>query len=214
MNKLKMSWPNRITIGRLLFIVPFVIAMLHINDPQYQPWSRYTALVVFVLMALSDAVDGFLARKTNSITSLGTFLDPLADKTLIVCACLLLASEPTAVAGAQLPDAVVVIIIGKDIYTTLGFVIIYMVTSEIKIVPQTAGKLSTMLQLAMVVAILITPDITRWFGEFIYIVQGLWWSAAGAAVLTMIVYTRNGSRYINEYEQRQKKLKNEHNERK
>jgi len=204
MNKLRMSWPNRITVARIIFIVPFVITMLHINDPKYEPWARYAALVVFVIMALSDALDGFLARRLNSATPLGRFLDPLADKLLITCACLLLASEPSAVAGARLPDAVVVIIIGKDLYTLLGFIIIYMITTEVKIAPAFMGKVSTTLQLSMVVTILISPDITRFWRGYQYVVQLLWFSAAIAAILTTIVYTRNGSRYLSEHEQQQK----------
>ena len=201
-----MSWPNRITIARILLIVPFVITMLHINDPACQPWARYGALAVFLIMALSDALDGMLARKLHSITLLGAFLDPLADKVLIVTACLLLAADSTAVPGAALPDAVVVIIISKDLYTVLGFVIIYLVTSEMNIVPSPVGKLSTILQLSMVVAILISPEAAKLFSGFNYVVRALWWSAAAAAVLTTIVYTRNGSRYISEYEQHQKSL--------
>jgi len=204
MTKLRMSWPNRITIGRILLIVPFVIAMLHINDPRYSPWSRYTALIIFLVMAISDGLDGWMARRNDCITRLGTFLDPLADKLLITCACLLLAAEKTSVAGMKLPDAVVVIIIGKDLYTTLGFLIIFLVTSEMKIVPAAAGKWSTTLQLAMVVATLLSPDITPLFGYYSYLVQGIWWATVVMAILTIVIYTRNGTRYLNEYEQRMK----------
>ncbi|KPK76029.1 MAG: hypothetical protein AMJ79_08675 [Phycisphaerae bacterium SM23_30] len=208
MPKLKMSWPNRITVARIMLIVPFVIAMLHLNDPQYSPWSRYGALAIFLLMAFSDALDGFLARRLNSATPLGSFLDPLADKLLIICTCLLLSAGPTAVSGMELPSAVVVIIIGKDLFTVLGFVIIYLVTSEVTISPAKTGKLSTDLQLAMVIAILISPDVMRVFGGFKYVVHLLWWAAAAVAVATTIVYTRLGSRILNEYEQRQKQKKN------
>lgn len=203
MSKLRMSWPNRITLGRILFIVPYVIAMLHMNDPQYAGWARYAALGLFLLMMVSDALDGWLARRNNEVTVLGTFLDPLADKLLITCSCLLLAWEKSAVAGMKLPDIVVVLIIGKDLYIVMGFVIIYMLTSEMKIVPVNMGKLSTMLQMAMVVGILIWPDVNGFFGGFKYIVMLLWCSVAAVAIVTVIIYTRNGTRYLNEYEQRE-----------
>ena len=206
MPKLKMSWPNRSTITRILLIVPFVIAMLHLNDPDYMPWSRYVALAIFLIMAASDALDGFLARKLDSTTPLGAFLDPLADKLLIICACLLLSAGPTAVRQMELPDPVVVIIIAKDLYTVLGFVIIYLITNEMNIVPVKTGNLCTVLQLAMVVAILISPDIMRLqvLSGFKYFVQLLWWSAAAAAIATTIIYTRNGSRILSEFEHRHK----------
>ncbi len=201
-----MSWPNRITIGRIMLIVPFVIVMLHVNDPEYQPWARYGALLIFLIMALSDALDGYLARKFHDITGLGTFLDPLADKLLITSACLLLAAPQTAISGMELPDVVVVIIIAKDLYTTLGFLIVYFVTEKIKITPDRSGKLSTLLQLSMVLATLISPDVMRILPGFRYFVQVLWWSATASAVLTVIQYTRAGSRFMAEHEQRQKQL--------
>ena len=204
MAKLRMSWPNRITLARILLIVPFVIALLRMNDPRYAFWARYAALGLFVAMTLSDIMDGWLARRNNGITSLGTFLDPMADKLLITCACLLLASEKASVAGMKLPDVVVVFIIGKDLYITLGFVIIYMITSQMKIVPVRMGKISTMLQMATVLAILVWPDVSGiWLG-FKYLVKTLWWSTVAAAVITVVIYTRNGTRYLNEYEQRKK----------
>jgi len=195
-----MSWPNRITIARIILIVPFVIAMLRINDPDYMPWSRRGALVIFLVMAASDALDGYLARKLNCESLLGAFLDPLADKLMIVCSCLLLSAGPAAIRGMELPSAVVVIIIGKDLYTILGFVIVYLITNEVTIVPARAGKLCTAFQIAMVSGILISPDVMGVFGGFKYVVMVLWWLAAAFAVVTTITYTRNGSRFINEYE--------------
>jgi CDP-diacylglycerol--glycerol-3-phosphate 3-phosphatidyltransferase len=198
-----MSWPNRITLTRILLIVPFIVAMLRVNDPQYHGWARYTALGLFVAMALSDVLDGYLARRNHDITSLGKFLDPLADKLLIICACLLLTWQKTAVPGVKLPDIVVVFILGKDIYITLGFVVIYMVTGNMHIMPAMIGKLSTTLQLAMVFAILIFPDVADAWPGFIYFVKFLWWSVIVVAMLAVIIYTRNGTRYLNEYEQKQ-----------
>jgi len=200
MSKLRMSWPNRITIGRILLIVPFVIAMLRLNDPVYMPWSRYGALGIFLVMSFSDALDGYLARKLKCESLLGAFLDPLADKLMIVCSCLLLSAGPTAIGGMELPSAVVVIIIGKDIYTILGFVIVYLITERVTIVPARAGKLCTAFQIAMVSGILISPDVMRIWGGFKYVVMALWWLAATFAVITTITYTRNGSRILNEYE--------------
>ncbi|MCP4711176.1 MAG: hypothetical protein GY869_21360, partial [Planctomycetes bacterium] len=182
--------------------VPFVIAMLRLNDPEYMPWSRYAALAIFLVMAASDALDGYLARKLNCASLLGAFLDPLADKLMIVSSCLLLSAGPSAIHGLELPSAVVVIIIGKDLYTILGFVIVYLITNEVTIVPARAGKLCTAFQIAMVTGILISPNVMVVFAGFKYVVIALWWSAAAFAVITTITYTRNGSRILNEYENR------------
>jgi hypothetical protein len=72
-------------------------------------------------MAVSDGVDGYLARTRKQITRLGSFLDPLADKLLITCACLLLASARAHVKEFMLPTTVVVFILGKDLLILTGF---------------------------------------------------------------------------------------------
>ena len=200
----RLSWPNRITVARILCIIPFVIAMLHMNTPRYTPWARYAALIIFSAMAISDVLDGFLARRLRTVTSLGTFLDPLADKLLITTACLLLTMETTAVAHARLPATVVVIIIGKDLYTVLGFVIIYLIAGRRHIVPATAGKACTALQCVMVLAILIHPEMHRFWPAAARILPVFWWAATATAIMTVLVYTRNGARFLGEYEQRLK----------
>jgi len=201
----RLNWANRITIFRILLIVPFVSFMLKINDPALseagRQGMRYASVVLFVLMAVSDSVDGYLARRKNQITKLGAFLDPIADKLLITSACLLLASQAGHVGEFLLPPTVVVFIIGKDLFLLIGFVIVYLITSKIHIAPVFVGKLATTLQLSMVAGILIAPEVSRLFLGWIWFLRVLWWSAAGTALLATLIYIRDGSRYIEAYEQ-------------
>lgn len=203
----RLSWPTRITIVRILLIAPFVGCMLNTHDPQFsehtQELLRHIAVGLFFLMAISDGIDGYLARSRKQITKLGTFLDPLADKLLITSASLLLVSERGHVDGWQLPSMVVVLIIGKDILITLGFLIVYLITSTIHIVPVWAGKVATTLQLSMVTAVLVAPELSMVFPGYRWFARVLWWSAATAAVLAALIYIRNGARYIEEYERAQ-----------
>jgi len=203
-NTFRLSWPTRITLLRILLIWPFVDCMLSMNDPQLEPSQqnllRYAAIGLFFLMAVSDAVDGYWARRGRQITKLGAFLDPLADKLLITSASLLLVSERGHVEGFLLPMTVVVLIIGKDVLITIGFAVMYLLTSHLHIVPVFAGKLATALQLSMVIAVLIAPDLAGVIPGYRVFVQVLWWSAAAAAVVAALVYIRNGSQYIEEYE--------------
>jgi len=192
--------PNQITIVRILLIVPFVICMLKANELPRSTLVRYIALVIFLVMCASDVIDGYVARVKNQVTKLGSFLDPMADKLLITCACLLLAAEQTAVDGFLLPKPVVVLIIGKDILLLLGFIIIYFLTSQIHIEPLFIGKIGTFLQLSMVTAILIAPEMTPLTSIWIYFMSFLWWAAATAAILTTLVYIRFGTRYIEQFE--------------
>ncbi len=201
---MKLNWATRITILRILLIVPFVSCMLKINDPELSPTlqtaMRYVSTVLFLFMAVSDGIDGYLARKRHQTTKLGAFLDPLADKLLMTCTCLLLASKRAHVDGFLLPQTVVVLIISKDLFLLLGFVVIYLFTSQIRIQPAFIGKTATTLQLAMVSAILIAPEVSAFVPGWIWFLRVLWWSASGTAICTMLVYIRNGSRYIAEYE--------------
>ena len=201
---MELTWANRMTILRILLIVPFVICMLKINDlhfnSDFRNIMRYIATVIYLFMAVSDALDGYLARTKRQTTKLGAFLDPVADKLLITSACLLLASERGHVNEFLLPPTVVVLIIGKDIFLLIGFVIVYFITSQFLIAPVLIGKIATALQLSMVGAILLAPEISSFIPGWIWFLRTLWWTAAGTALLATLIYIRDGSRYIDEYE--------------
>jgi cardiolipin synthase len=203
----KLSWATRITLVRILLLVPFVICMVNINDPTIslavRTGLRRAAIAVFVVMAVSDAVDGYLARHYRQITKLGSFLDPVADKLLMTSACLLLASDKGHVEGFMLPTTVVVAIVGKDILIVLGFAIVYLITSQIHVVPVFLGKLATALQLVMVACVLIAPELAQVIPHYPVALSVLWWSAAVVAILATLVYIRNGSRYIEHFERSQ-----------
>jgi CDP-diacylglycerol--glycerol-3-phosphate 3-phosphatidyltransferase len=203
---MKLNWANRITILRILLIVPFVIFMLKINDTSLDQnlrnLMRYIATFIFAVMAFSDAFDGFLARKKKQITRLGAFLDPMADKLLMTSTCLLLYSNRGHIGDFRLPGTVVVLIISKDLLLLIGFIIVYFVTSQIQIVPVFIGKLATTLQLAMVSAILIAPEASVLIHGWIWFLRFLWWSAAATAILATLIYIRNGTRFVTEYEQK------------
>jgi len=199
-----LSWANRITITRILLLVPFVSCMLKMNDEalseQTRCWMRYIAVLFFLVMAGSDVLDGYFARKKRQITRLGSFLDPMADKLLMTCACVLLASSGGAVKGFSLPPTVAVLIIGKDLFLLIGFLIVYFITFQVRIVPALVGKIATTLQLSMVAAVLLAPEISKLITNWIWALRVLWWSAAGTAVLATLIYILQGSRYIEEYE--------------
>lgn len=198
---MKLSWANRITILRILLIIPFISCMLKINDAEFGSALRYVAICIFLFMAISDVIDGYLARRSRQITRLGSFLDPTADKLLITSACLLLISPRASVEGFPLPSTVVVLIIGKDVILTIGFVILYFMTSRIYVAPVFVGKVGTTLQSSMVAGILLGPEFSIILPGWIWFLRVLWWSAAGTAVVSTLIYIRNGIRYYEEYEQ-------------
>ncbi|MEN8126857.1 MAG: CDP-alcohol phosphatidyltransferase family protein [Planctomycetota bacterium] len=190
---------NQITILRILLIFPFVICLLKTGHPQYGHWIRGGAVVIFVVMAISDALDGYLARKQEQTTSLGAFLDPMADKLMITCASVILCSPQTAIEGFHLPLTVVVLIIGKDLLLLLGFIITFLLTGQIHIRPVWAGKVTTFLQIIMVFSILIGPETVRWITAWPVITAIFWWTAAFCAMVATFVYIYRGIRYIEEF---------------
>ena len=161
---MRLNLATRITIFRILLTIPFVACMLKINDARLsqamRDAARYASVVIFLVMAASDALDGYLARKNKQVTKLGTFLDPLADKMLIGSACLLLSSPNRGIEGFLLPPTVMVLIIGKELFVLIGFVIVYFITSQIYIAPVLIGKIANDLQLSMIAAILLSPEIS------------------------------------------------------
>ncbi len=195
---------TQITILRVVLIVPFVMMMLNVNDPQLdssqQNLCRYVAIIIFVIMAVSDALDGYLARVKNQKTRLGAFLDPMADKLLMTCACLLLASERAHIPGFKLPAEIIVIIIGKDMFLFMGFIVVYLFSQQVRIIPAVIGKIATALQLSMVAAILIAPELSKVMDGYIWFLRAVWWSAAVTAIITTAIYIRRGSMYIEELE--------------
>ncbi len=195
----KISWPNRITITRILLIGPFVVALLHLQDPAWGEYARQAAIVVFALMAASDALDGYLARRLDQESAVGRFLDPLADKLLVLCSVVLLAHEGTHVTDMLLPAAVAVIAIWKDLVVVVGFCVVYFITSQVYIDPRRCGKWCTMFQLLMVIAILFSPDLPRRLSRLPAV---LWWAASLLAMVTVVHYFRIGMDFISRHEAR------------
>ncbi|MCG8408096.1 MAG: CDP-alcohol phosphatidyltransferase family protein [Phycisphaerales bacterium] len=193
---LRLGWPNRITIGRILLIGPFVVCLLNQDQPGYG-WLRWAAISIFALMAVSDMLDGFLARRLHDESDLGKFLDPLADKVLITTAVLILCihgvHSPMQETPMHLPDWVAVAAVGKDLVVSIGFAVTYLVTGKPFIQPRLPGKWCTTVQLALVLAMLLWLDLPVWLWKLPEI---LWWAATILAVCATLDYLRIGSRQL------------------
>jgi len=185
-----LSWPNRISILRLLLVAPFVVLLM--NQSQWL-FSRRLAMAIFIVMAVSDFVDGRLARRLNMKTRLGAILDPLADKVLIICSVVLLSLPDSAVAGARIDNWIVVAVVGKDLWVILGFLVLYLVTDRLVVRPTRFGKACTFGQLVMVGFVLIAPDLNALspnLGARVATATG--WATVGLCALAGVSYTRLG----------------------
>jgi cardiolipin synthase len=204
-----LNWANRITLFRFMLIAPFVVLLRHQQDNDSY---RRLALVIFVIMGVSDFVDGFLARRFKLKTELGAILDPLADKIMIICAAVLLAADQSSVTGARLPDWVVIAIVGKDLWVIVGFVVVFLIIGRVHVEPTITGKLTTAAQLLMVCCILINPELDQ-AGLKLGLPAGLplgfwatrvlWWLVTMMCVLAALHYTYAGIGVVAENEKKQ-----------
>jgi len=133
--------PNIITIMRLLLVAPFLMYLL---QGQY----RY-AFFIFIVAGISDGVDGFLARRFQWSSQLGRFIDPLADKSLMITAFIAL----TYLGEISLWLCSVVVI--RDITIMVGVGIVYLVLGEVEFQPTLVSKLNTLLQIVYIVLLLL-----------------------------------------------------------
>jgi CDP-diacylglycerol--glycerol-3-phosphate 3-phosphatidyltransferase len=151
--------PNYITLARIVIVPLLVVVLLTPVAERVFGVNGYAlGIVIFLVAALTDIVDGHLARRRNQVSTLGKFLDPIADKLLISAALIVLVEKHLA------PSWAVVIIIGREfIITGLRSVA---ATEGIVIQAQSAGKIKMWAQSVAVVALLVaaangTPPVSN-----------------------------------------------------
>lgn len=195
-----LTLPNKLTLFRLICVAPFVVVLLNIRDPSW-PWARHLALGIFITMGLTDFLDGLLARLLGQQTNIGRFLDPLADKLLITSAMILLSLERTSVVGFKLPNWVVVAAVGKDLFVVLGFFLIFFDTGKFLIKPSISGKISTAIQMLLIVSVLAAPDLVNLLprnprGLVLIFVKSLWFASIISAFIACYSYFKLGLDFI------------------
>ncbi len=155
-----MNLPNKLTVLRVLLIPFFVASLLYKGGEDYK--FRIIALVIFAIAALTDTLDGMIARKYNLITDFGKFMDPLADK-ILVCSGLICFVELR-----QLSSIVVLVVIARE------FIIsgIRLVASDngVVIAAAMSGKLKTVVQMITVILLIVNlPQLSMVTNIFIAI---------------------------------------------
>ncbi|MFA5069159.1 MAG: CDP-alcohol phosphatidyltransferase family protein [Candidatus Omnitrophota bacterium] len=181
-----MGLANKITIIRIL-LVPFLLAALFYYRPEYD-FLRFIALGIFFMCALTDAVDGYVARRFYQKTELGRILDPLADKLLILTSFLCLSVLRDIPAASRIPSWLTMIVFSRDVIILLGSTIIFMMLKDINIKPSALGKITTFFQMSTVVASLLQ------FG----IISVFWCATAFFTVISCLDYVWLGSKVLNE----------------
>jgi len=179
-----MSLANKVSIFRIL-LVPAIVASLLYYHPQ-RDWLRFVALGLFILGIVSDAIDGFLARWQHQQTELGTLLDPIADKFLILSAlisCSIIRGLP---AWMRIPAWFNLVVISRDVLLVAGSVVLFALQGRWSVRPSRLGKWATFLQMLVIPAVLLGLPLK----------QPLVVAAALLTVLSAVSYVRMGIRVL------------------
>jgi len=178
--------PNLISAARLALVPP--LAWMLWASRHGDRW-RYGVIGLFFLIALTDWLDGYLARRWSAQSALGKLLDPAADKLLaLVSFIVLIAAGRASETIFELPMWFVVVVVGKDAWTVLGYAVIRLMGVELVIRPSRWGKASTFFQLLLVGSILIEPELDRL--HLAFVLPAVLWLAACATVAAGVDYSR------------------------
>lgn len=167
-----MNLPNKLTVLRMIMILPFVVFMLF---PKLVPGGKWIALFLFITASMTDWLDGYLARKYNLVTNFGKFMDPLADK-LLVCAAMICLVET-----GKIPSWVVIIIISRE-FIISGFRLIAS-DNGVVIAASYWGKFKTVFQMFMIIFMIADLE-----GIFTLLSQLLMWIALALTIISLLDY--------------------------
>jgi CDP-diacylglycerol--glycerol-3-phosphate 3-phosphatidyltransferase len=172
------TWANRVTLARVILIPVFVVVLLA-RLPNYGPWI---AALIFTALAATDAVDGYLARSRNEVTTFGKFIDPLADKLLVTAALVSLVELD------KISAWIAIIIISREFIVT-GLRLVSVAEGKV-IAASRYGRLKTIFQIAAIVGFIVkdSPLIAQVIGSIGEMaLQALAWGVMGVAIgLTLL----------------------------
>lgn len=178
-----MTLPNQITITRILLIPVFVVLAIYYGKTAASGHPdenlRFATIAVFLAAALSDGIDGWLARRYNLKSRLGAILDPIADKGLMLTAIITLSVTKWPY---ELPVWYPVLVIARDIIIVVGCAILRLLNDHLEVKPSYLGKASTFLQMLTVAVVMMQwshCDMVVWVSGAITLLSGIGYVASG-----------------------------------
>ena len=175
-----MNVPNFFTILRIVSIPFFVIALIYDH--------LFIALLIFIGAGITDGLDGLIARLYDQRTTIGAYLDPIADKLLLTTSFIVL-----AVLGI-IPSWLTVIVIARDVIIVLGILILHLTSHKVEIKPIFFGKASTVAQIVTIAWALVTPFSVVMETIFPAII----WATALLTGISGLQYIYIGTKYFNQ----------------
>ena len=174
-----MGLANWLTTLRILLIPVFVTLLVYRHPTE--------ALLVFCLASLTDMLDGYIARSRGSQTRLGAFLDPVADKLLLTSAFVTLTYLKV------IPFWIAAVVVSRDLVLSVGVLVIHVAGGTVHPAPSIVGKLSTVFQMATVLAAMVSFYFTR----LPVLPKLLAWTTAAFTVTSGLQYIVQGLKQIN-----------------
>jgi cardiolipin synthase len=178
--RLIVSIPNLITLGRILLVPVVVWAIVS--------GAMLTAFVLFLVAGVSDAVDGYLAKRFKMTSELGAYLDPLADKALIVSIYVTL-----GIAG-NIPRWLVILVVSRDIMIVGAVMLSWLIGSPLKVKPLVVSKLNTAAQIVFACVLLGSLGLNVDAGDLTTVLMGL---VAALTLLSIAAYLAEWVRHMN-----------------
>jgi len=193
-----MTTANKITIVRILMIPAFVLMALYygasIKAGAPVEWQRYTAIIIFLVAAASDGLDGYIARRYNQRSALGVILDPIADKGLLLSGIITLSISNWSDLGpryGQFPTWFPVLVISRDAVILIGSAVLHLLNGKVRVQPSWTGKVATFLQMTAIAWVMLQLR----FIPLPYVV-----AAAGFfTFVSGIIYVMDGFRQLGEH---------------
>ncbi|PYK87471.1 MAG: CDP-diacylglycerol--glycerol-3-phosphate 3-phosphatidyltransferase [Verrucomicrobia bacterium] len=190
-----MTTANKITVVRILMIPAFVTMAIYygqsIQRGEPLEWQRLVAIVIFLLAAVSDGLDGYVARRYNQRSSLGVILDPIADKGLLLSGIITLSisnwSEIDPEYG-RFPAWFPVLVITRDAVILVGAVVLHLLNGKVLVKPNWTGKVATVCQMCAIGWVMLQLRFLPLF--FVVIVAGIFTLISG------VVYVMDGVRQL------------------
>jgi CDP-diacylglycerol--glycerol-3-phosphate 3-phosphatidyltransferase len=190
-----MTTANKITIVRILMIPAFVTMAIYYGESIKRgdplEWQRFTAIVIFILAAVSDGLDGYVARRYNQRSALGVYLDPIADKGLLLSGIITLSISNWSQSDPEygsFPVWFPVLVISRDAVILVGTMILYLLNGKVHVKPNWTGKVATVLQMIAIGWVMLQLR----FIPLLYVVV-----AAGVfTLISGIVYVTDGVRQL------------------
>ncbi|MGI8821306.1 MAG: CDP-diacylglycerol--glycerol-3-phosphate 3-phosphatidyltransferase [Chthoniobacterales bacterium] len=157
-----MTTANKITVVRILLIPAFVTMAIYYGQSVagHEPleWQRFAAIIIFLVAAASDGLDGYVARHYNQRSSLGVILDPIADKGLLLSAIITLSISNWSQLDprdGQFPVWFPVLVITRDVVILVGSAVLHLLNGTVKVRTSWTGKVATFLQMTAIAWVML-----------------------------------------------------------